>query len=150
MAGVLQATVWAGEPVSVSGLKKGESIEVRFSSRGCFHSGTELIVIADGFAKFSDLEMKWDEVRKESVEVSRKVVGEVKLDERDAVKLDKLFEFYAGEPGSGCTTVDAIKVRVFRNGECVRSVLYEDGSCGTYEMEGVLTFPALKRRLETK
>ncbi len=34
----------------------------------------------------------------------------------------------------------------FRTGKCVQSELYEDGSCATYDMDGVLTLPALMEK----
>jgi hypothetical protein len=133
----------AVEPISVSGLKEGESLEIRYSSHGCFHSMTELIEISGGTVKFSELKMKWDDEAKKEIEVERKADGVLKLEKGDDAKLDKLLEFYASGPGGGCTTVDTIMIRHLRNGKCVRSELYEDGSCGTYEMDGVLTLPVL-------
>ena len=136
-------TASAADPISVSALKEGETLEIRYSSHGCFHSMTELIEISGGTVKFSELKMKWDDEAKKAIEVERKADGVLKLEKGDDAKLDKLFEFYASGSKGGCTTVDTIMIRLLRNGKCVRSELYEDGSCGTYDLDGVLTLPAL-------
>lgn len=140
----------AGEPISISGLKASESVEIRYSSQGCFHSADELFVIAGGTVKFSELKMKWDEEAKKEIELERKADGIVKLEKGDAEKLDKLLKFYASEPSGSCTTVDTIMIRLFSKGKCIQSELYKDGSCRTEEMEDVLTLPALMaKRVKT-
>lgn len=141
------ATLLGGEPVSISALGKGEKAEILFTSQGCFHGYTNLVEIADGMVSFSDIEMRWDAEKKQSVEVSRKAAGVSKLEKTDALKLDQLLKYYESGPPSGCTTVDTIVVRILREGKEVRSETYKDGSCGTYEMKEVLTIPALKERL---
>ncbi|MDP4624621.1 MAG: hypothetical protein NWT08_05715 [Akkermansiaceae bacterium] len=135
------------EPFSVSGLKEGESLEIHYESRGCFHNSTTDLVISKGMVRFFDIQMEWNEEKKEFVEIARNPAGQMALEKADATGLDKLLKFYAGEPDGGCTTVDEITVRLIVDGEVKREADYTDGSCSASEVEGVIIIHTLQQKL---
>ena len=138
----------------VSGLCAGESIVVNFRSQGCFQSSHfELILTAaDGDVSVSgvDLSAYWDEQKKKIIENSRRVLRSVRLSERDALRLDCLFEFYRGTNNGGCTTVDKISVSRNSSAGAVTSEHFTDASCATYDRRDLLTIPELVRRMTPK
>lgn len=136
-----------GEPFSVSQLKEGESLEIHYESRGCFHNSITDVVISEGVVRFLDIHMEWDEGKKEHVEVARNLVGRMVLAEADAAGLDALLMYYAGEPGGGCTTVDEITVKLMMDGEVKREAGYTDGSCSAGDVGGAITIGALRQKL---
>jgi len=51
----------AEQPFTVSGLNKGQTLEINFSSRGCFHSTNIIISVKDGIATCYDVKAEWDD-----------------------------------------------------------------------------------------
>ncbi|MEP4808350.1 MAG: hypothetical protein ABJ118_07165 [Luteolibacter sp.] len=135
------------EPFSVSDLKEGESLEIHYESRGCFHFSITDIVISGGVAKFFDIRMEWDAEKKEHVEIARNPAGQMALDKADAAALDKLLKFYADEPDGGCTTIDEITVRLRVGEEVKREADYTDASCAASDVKGGITLHALRQKL---
>jgi hypothetical protein len=140
----------AAEAPSLRGLEPNQSLVVRYTSSGCFHNSTDIIVFESGQASIYSVESKWGEDKKELVEVNRKLLGVVKLSDDDITKLDALFKFYAGGPNEGCTTVDQITASLKKNDKVVKTYEFSDGSCETYDLKSVLTFGALKDRIKKK
>lgn len=138
----------AAEVPSLRALGADQSLVVEFSSSGCFHNYTDIIVFTTGKASIYTVESKWSEEKKKQVETGKKHLGIVKLSDDDITKLDALFKFYAGGPDRGCTTVDHITVSLEKDDKVIKTYDFTDGSCDTYEMKSVLTFGALKAKLK--
>lgn len=138
----------ATEAPSVRSLEGDQTLAVRFTSVGCFHGFTDIIILTKGEASIYSIETNWSEEKKEPIEVGRKHLGTVKLTDEDVSKLDALFTFYASKPLGGCTTSEQINVSLMDGDEVLKTYEFVDATCSTYDMESVLTFGALKAKLE--
>jgi hypothetical protein len=71
----------------------------------------------------------------------------VTLSPKEALGLDKLFQFYRSRPRGGCTTQDDISISQFRGAQKISSEHYVDGSCATYQMKDVTYFYDIAKKL---
>ncbi len=142
--------VESSENITINNLKENENISVEFSSSGCFHSITDILEFQGGGVTIYELKQEWSEKEKKLIDLGMKKLGTLQLSKGDIQGLDRLFLFYAGEPNGGCTTVDTIKVKLSRDSKLVKIKEFVDGSCDTYDKKDIVTFGALKRRLEQK
>ncbi|MGJ8654789.1 MAG: hypothetical protein ACSHX8_16130 [Opitutaceae bacterium] len=137
----------AGVP-SFQNIGAGERIEVTYSSSGCFHYSTALFIFQSSQVEIYQLDTLWSVEKKESVEKGRTRLGELALSSEDLKKLDRLFKFYAKPGFGGCTTVDTIVVKHYKEKDLISTTDFTDGTCSTYGMKSLLTFGELRRRLE--
>lgn len=128
-------------------LTKDERVEVTFSSSGCFHHSTELFIFQGNAVEVFQLSTTWSQEKQEAVEESRTRLGKLELSPDDLKKLDKLFKFYAKPGFGGCTTVDTIQVKHYKEKDLLSADEFTDGTCSTYGMKSLLTFGELERRL---
>ncbi len=132
----------ADEAPSVRTLGVNESLVVKYTSTGCFHNSTSVLVFTSGKVSMYSVKLESPDEKKEQVE-EKKHLGDVQLSEEDVTKLEALFKFYADGPDQGCTTVDYIKVSLQKDDKVVKTYEFTDGSCSTYDMKSVLTFGEL-------
>jgi len=153
MAGHCLCAHAADKIATFSSLPTSDSLEVRFTSGGCFHFYTYDFVFRHG-AKSSvsvaSVTLQWSEKKKQYSEKSREKLGQVHLTDADLKGLDELLRFYRSQPGGGCTTVDTITVSQSRDGKTIATEQFVDGSCRTHTKNSFTTLPEIARRLEKK
>jgi hypothetical protein len=138
-------------PALFSGLEPDQTVEVFYTSKGCFHSDSVELVFSPGptglmVAGF-DTAPRVD--MKRMVEVRERVtLKPISITHQDAHRLDRLMEFYRGAKDGGCTTMDTIRVTKRAGKEVLSSESFEDASCATYDRKDLLIIPALVKRME--
>ena len=135
---------------SISNLSKDEKIEVEFRSFFCFvdlydfSHNSNIFTFEHDHVTIYALKTGWSETENKRIHLGKTKLGERELQEADTKGLDKLFAFYASGPSSGCTTINWITVKLFRNNTLVDVKNFTDGSCETDGMKDVLTLEALR------
>lgn len=142
--------VVAAPTPSVTELKKGEKLEVIFNSSGCFHSSELKFDFHGKEVTISQVKSERAKNSPEPEQTEYESLGTLKLSKDQITKIDALFDFYAGKPDGGCTTVDQIGVSLLRGDKTVWALVFTDGSCTTYDMKNVLTFGALERLIRAQ
>lgn len=146
--------VHAAEKVATfSSLPATDTLEVRFTSSGCFHFYTFDFLFHRGAASsvtVVSVTQQWSVKKKKYIDKSREKLGNVQLTDADLKGLDELLNFYRSQPGGGCTTVDHITVSQLRDGKAVATEQFVDGSCATHRTNSFTTLPEIAQRLERK
>ncbi|WP_038169494.1 hypothetical protein [Verrucomicrobium sp. BvORR106] len=136
----------------VSKLTPGQSIEVQFQSSGCFHyvkHHLKIVPQGDGYlvTGTSPLTSSPRQPKNERAKASK--LHDIRLTQSDAVKLDRLFEFYRHVRAGGCTTSDTISLQVKSGTKTVSQATFKDETCDTYDRPELLTIPKLVSRMQT-
>ncbi|MDB6030745.1 MAG: hypothetical protein JWM16_1083 [Verrucomicrobiales bacterium] len=133
-----------------SKLKQGDTLIVRFQTSGCFHEATHLLT----FRRASELSVSIVKLAPDTARTgvvttptNRVKLGTLTLSKPDVVGLDRLINFYHSKHDSFCTTVDHITITQQRDGKTVATEEITDGSCQTFQMKMLTTFPELIGRL---
>jgi len=151
---ILMIVLLSGPPVtaekapSIRKLDPSDFLTVIFSSTGCFHNYTDTLVFTGKQASIFTMEPNKSKDGGGITENQKKLLGVVNLNDADITKLDALFEFYADAPDRGCTTIDRINVTLSRNDKVIQTCEFTDSTCGTDDMDSVMTFRALKKKLK--
>ncbi len=136
-----------------SDLPKGDTIAVRYSSLGCFHSFTyELLYSPQGDGSFEVHEvqsMRSTPTQRQPKE-TRTFRGRITLGPGEAKKLDSMIAFYRTNSNGGCTTTDSVRLRQIRRGRTLAEESFVDASCATFSQPDLLTFSHLIAALTTK
>jgi hypothetical protein len=116
-------------------LASADTLQVRFTSGGCFHFYTYILT----FTRTNTL-----------VAVERPDRGKLELADMDLAGLDTLLTFYRTNTAGGCTTQDKITISQVRDGTVIATEQLKDDSCRAYGVKGVLTIKSLARRFPEK
>lgn len=135
----------------VSRLEPGQSLELRYQSFGCFHSfDYDLSITPDGQAyRVTGTDRSASRTIQDTKVVhNKKLLIPVTLTQQDAVKLDRLFEFYRNITSGDCTTSDTIDVETKAGTRTISKESFKDDTCDTYDRPELLTLAALVRRMK--
>jgi hypothetical protein len=143
-AGILQAK----QQIDFINLQEGESINLTFESRGCFHHFIQTIVFTKRKVVNATL-FKTDPVNSTPQLTKYVPVETLSLDETDLKKLNSLLRFYRTNKDSGCTTSDYICVKLLRDDQVILNEQYKDESGATYSRKDLLSIPTLLRRFSS-
>jgi len=116
-------------------LTLGDTLQVRFTSGGCFH--------------FYTYELTFTRTNS-SVAVERRDFGKIELTDVDIAGLDTLLTFYRTNTLGGCTTEDEITVLQIRDGKVIATEQLKDASCRASKVKDVLTIESVARRFSQK
>jgi hypothetical protein len=128
--GAIVRRISPDKAVTFSSLPMTDTLEVRFSSRGCFHFYTYDFSFRHGATSMVSVVSvghEWSEEEKEYVEMSRENLGQVQLTESHLMRLDELLRFYRSQPHGSCTTVDTITLTQARDGKILGREQFIDG-----------------------
>lgn len=145
-------TLWAraGEPIAFAKLKAGETIQVRYSSNGCFHSLTQEFVFRGGSTvKVTEIQRTWSPEKKAFTEKAVEL-GTTRLSPKNLSQLDDTLGFYRKPPSGGCTTVDHVELKLQRKDGTVQAESYTDASCSIGRKWSLLTFPDIAKMASKK
>ena len=138
----------------LTSLPLGEALAAKYHSRGCGGgSSYELLMTMTGEGvrvTGTDTSSHPDERMKKIIEHDRRPLLPVVLSAHDAIKLDRLFEFYRGERPSGCTTSESIVLTRLSGGKAVATESFTDSSCGTEGRPDILSLESLVSRMTPK
>jgi hypothetical protein len=131
-------------------LLPGDTLQMRFTSEGCFHFYTdELTFTRTNQAAVSitairlELDPKTNKVR----EAEHRELGKLNLSTTDLARLDAWLAYYRTNQAGRCTTVDNIRISQIHDGKTVATERFADASCESGSLKGVLTIEALLYRL---
>ena len=148
---LLVTNVLADGPVqNFTQFPTGDVLRVRFNSGGCFHFYTYDLVFERGEStrvSITSVQQQWSERKQAYHDGESEKLGEFTLTPADLSGLDKLLAFYRGVAPGGCTTVDHVEISQWRSGALIGREKFTDGTCARHSIPGMLTFPALARRL---
>ncbi len=133
-----------------SSLPTSDSLEIRFTSRGCFHFYTYDFVFRHASVSVASVTQQWSKKKQQYIETSREMLGQVQLTDADIKRLDELLRFYRSQRDNGCTTVDTITFSQLRDGKTIATEQFVDGSCSIDTTNSFATLPEIARRLEKK
>ncbi|MEW6157176.1 MAG: hypothetical protein AB1813_07060 [Verrucomicrobiota bacterium] len=131
-------------------LAAGETLQMRFTSRGCFHFYTyDVTFTRKGKPTASVVAVRLEWVGPDITyrDAEWQELGALTLSESDLSGLETLLAFYRSNTNSGCTTKDTIKISQIRDGKVIATEQFTDASGSAHEVKGVLTIPSLARRL---
>jgi hypothetical protein len=134
----LSSLVHSSPPERIDGFAKltlGDTLQVRFTSGGCFHFYTYDLTFTRTNA---------------SVAVERRDFGKLELTDVDLAGLDTLLTFYRTNTFGGCTTEDEITISQIRDGKVIATEQLKDASCRASKVKDVLTIKSVARRLSQK
>lgn len=151
----LTAAVFALEPKATrnlfSTLQPEEHLAIRFTSFGCFHSlAYDFKFTRDNtgtYARISKLDPSWNDKTKSREFRTQEVLGTLKLTSREIDGLDRLIRFYRSNTRGGCTTVDEVRLTLFRGTESIATENHRDASCTTHRRSDLTTLLSLTNRL---
>jgi hypothetical protein len=133
-----------------SKLKRGDTLVVRFHTTGCFHDETHEFT----FRRAAELTVAVVQLPRDAAraglgttQTNRVDVGTLTLSKSDVAGLDRLMEYYRSKHDGFCTTVDRISFTQQRDGKTIATEEITDGSCQTFRMKRLMTFPGLVGRL---
>lgn len=127
----------AEPPISFQHIPEGNTIEVMFESKGCFHHGRYQFVFQGARAVVIKMEAK------------RNIpVGAVTLSKSELAGLDRLLIFYRERRPGLCTTSDTIALTQKTGGKVVKREFFQDDTCETDEMKRVTRFTDIVAKLE--
>ena len=109
-------------------LPAGDTLEMRFSSGGCFHFYTYDLTFSNSTVRTN--------------------LRKLQLSPSDLAGLDTLIAFYRTNKYADCTTQNTIKISQLRDGKVIATEEFKDASCRSRKIKGVLTIPGLVARLE--
>ena len=133
-AGLLSSLVHSSAAVRIDGFAKlapGDTLNVRFTSGGCFHLYTYVLT----FTRTNG-----------SATVERLKQGKLELTDSDLARLDTLVTFYRTNTLGNCTTHDKITISQTRNGKVIATEDFKDDSCRVQQVKDVLTIRSRARR----
>ena len=125
-------------------LTADEHMVITYSSQGCFHHTSNILVFHENNVTIYKTMNEWHQ------KIAKTKMGTLLLSQQDKVRLNKLFTYYDGKVQSGCTTIDTIEIKRYRNEKLVFSKNITDASCGEYGKKNELGFPELMSRLRKK
>lgn len=137
----------------VSGLIPGQSLEVDYQSTGCFHHVAyhiKIIPQGDGYLVTGSSPASSSPHNKKNERPKDTPLHAIKLSQRDAIKLDRLIEFYRHVPTGGCTTSDTISLQLKTGTKTITRATFTDETCDTYDRPELLTIPTLVQRMKSK
>lgn len=139
----------AETPITFATLPAGDSVQVTFTSSGCFHHKTyEFTFHKD--ATLTATVTQTEHGRGPSQVGQPVALGTASLSDSEIAGLDRLFAFYRSKHPGGCTTVDTITA-VQKSGDTVKaSESFVDGSCATYDAKDLTSLPSIAARLAGK
>ncbi len=149
-------TAYAAEKINgFAQLAPGDTLQIRFTSRGCFHSYSyDLTFTRTPEPSVSvaavRLALEGPEPRPKYRDAERRERGHLPLSESDFAGLDTLLGFYRTNSLAGCTTHDEIKISEIRDGKVIATEKFKDASCRAHDVKGVLLIDALVQRLSKK
>jgi hypothetical protein len=138
---VFAGSAMAGEVISFKKLPVGDTLEVAFTTAGCFHSAEYSFAFERGKTMTVTISEAGPVPRGK-----KKRSGKITVSGWDLAGLDRLMKFYRSDEPGGCTTIDNITLVQKRGGKVVAEEKYSDATCGTYGKLGLLLFPALAKR----
>ncbi len=132
-------------------LDYSQEIHVEYTSQGCFGISHRLFEFKGGripIVRILNLKKQWSEDKKQFIEISRELLGSVKLLKNELHQLDNLFGYYKSlsHPG-GCTTVDTISVKYLKKSKLLKSETFIDATCNTYNQKDIITFYQLEMKI---
>ncbi len=140
LVGTLLAT--AGVSPAIAKLKKGEQMEVKYTSQGCFHN-------AKYFFTFKGDKVDIYAPTSEKNDDERLKLGTLLLTKEEISKLDNLFTHYNnGKEKGWSTTQEQVSVKVMIGKTVKLSWGFTDGSGGFDSPKGMMTLGELVARVE--
>jgi len=137
-------TACSTKTVTLNLFVSGESMVVTYSSQGCFHHRSNILVFHENNVTIYKTMNEWNK------KVSKSKMGTLALSKKDKEGLNKLFSYYDGKLPNGCTTIDEIEIKRYKDEKLISSKKITDASCGLYQREDVLSFPELIERVMKK
>lgn len=135
-----------------SSLTIGQRLEANYGTSGCFHHARyELVFVCDDSVASVDvtsIETRWSQEEGREIEIGRELLGTLELSRNDLLRLDRLVPYYEQLPGDiSCTTVHGVDFRLMKAGRVIDESSYQDGTCGIFERNDVLSMGELVGRL---
>ena len=121
-----------------------EHMVVTYSSQGCFHHRSNILVFHENNVTVYKTMNEWNK------KVSKSKMGTLALSKKDKEGLNKLFSYYDGKLPNGCTTVDEIEIKRYKNEKLISSKKITDASCALYQKKDILSFSELIERVMKK
>ncbi|MEI2725941.1 MAG: hypothetical protein V9H26_21225 [Verrucomicrobiota bacterium] len=115
-------------------LTSGDTLQVRFTSEGCFHFYTDVLTFTSTNG---------------SVAVVMGNLGK-ELTVKELAGLDILLAFYRTNTFDRCTTRNEITISQIRGGKVIATEQFKDASCRARKVKDVLTIEALSLSLPPK
>ena len=138
-------------PSTISSMAPGETMEVEFSSHGCFHQSHYKLAFtrSDGRVTVTGVEIPPMRSPKPSGETGTPLEPK-NLTNHEIVGIDRLLAYYRkpSDPSSFSTTTDMIKITNRRKSGIVGSESYTDRSGGIHDQWGVLTIQDLVAKMQ--
>ena len=141
---VFALTACSTKTVTPNLFVSGESMVVTYSSQGCFHHRSNILVFHENNVTIYKTMNKWNK------KISKSKMGTLVLTKKDKEGLNKLFSYYDGKLPNGCTTVDEIEIKRYKNEKLISSKKITDASCGLYQKKDILSFSELIDRVMKK
>lgn len=152
-SGILCSLAQSPVANTVDGFSKlafGDTLQMRFTSKGCFHSYTYDVTFTRKVkptASVTAVTLEWVGPGATYRDGKRRELGTLSLTESDLAGLDALLAFYRSNTNRNCTTKDSIKITWVRDGKVIATEEFTDPSCDADDLKGVLTIPSLAQRL---
>jgi len=133
-----------------TGLLSNEQIDARYSTTGCFNHYTYEFAFHGGRPGQVDVYHVIEEWQGQDgwVEIDRDTLGTLILSGNDLRGLDRLIRYYQHVEGNGCTNVDDVSFRHYRDGELIEALSFTDATCRLYDHPEVLALTTLVRRFD--
>jgi hypothetical protein len=152
---VCSAAAAADKVEGFANLTGGDTLQMRFTSGGCFHFYTYDLMFTGGpkpgvSVAAVRLELDSPSPRANYRDAERRELGNLSLSESDLAGLDTLLRFYRTNGVGGCTTHNGIKISQIRNGKVIATENFVDASCNVCDgrVKGVLSIDSLVQRLK--
>jgi len=128
--GMVPHTVKGKTPIHVSALSSDDRLLIELESRGCFHFTKHHFVFngATGEATVVLEEDRYGGRSKVPIRPSDKLLGNVALGRNEMEGLDRFLDIIR-EGGGWCTTIDIVRLNLFKGEKLIASEQFSDPSC---------------------
>jgi hypothetical protein len=131
-------------------LPPGDTLQMRFTSEGCFHFYTDELTFTrtnQPAVSVTAIKFELDSSGKNYHEAGHRNLDTLTLSPTDLAGLDTLLAYYRTNQAGRCTTADNIRISQIHDGKTVTTERFTDASCEAESAKGVLTIESLIHRL---
>jgi len=142
---ILFITACSTKRVAPNLFATGERIVVTYSSEGCFHHTSNILIFHENNVTIYKTKNQWNQ------KTDKTEMGTLTLTKKDKEGLNRLFAYYSEKSHDGWyTNVDNIEIKRYKNEKLISSKKITDASCSLYQRKDILSFPELIERVEKK